>query len=203
MIELAHQRGVLDERMRMTQDLHDGLGSQIVSALALFQNGQIGAADIEELLQGCMDEIRTIICTLSASEPDPCVALATLCHRMRPRLAQAGIDLHWTPDIQCAPRQALNAQQTLQLVRITQEALANILKYSQATRAEVRLTLGTVLRLRISDNGRGISQGKASTAGNKGSGLGLGSMQTRATQLNASFAVHSHSLGTQIEIATR
>jgi signal transduction histidine kinase len=51
--EREHATG--EERLRIMQDMHDGLGSQLVSSLALAERGQLSPTQTAELLRACIE----------------------------------------------------------------------------------------------------------------------------------------------------
>lgn len=74
----------------------------------------------------------------------------------------------------------------LTLLRITQEATINALKYAQASEVWVRLAVqGPHLALTVRDNGRGFDPAAAS------GGHGLCNMQKRAEELGGTFCLQS------------
>ena len=80
----------------------------------------------------------------------------------------------------------------LVLFRITQEALSNIRKHSEADKAEVRLRfMAGKVRLTISDDGKGFQASEKKTPGIKG-GLGLISMRERAQLIGAKLSIKSN-----------
>ena len=83
------------------------------------------------------------------------------------------------------------------LYRITQEALNNIIKHSQATVARVTLKSqnGQVI-LRVIDNGKGFDISKDASGS-----FGLGNMNERAIQIGASIIIESKlNVGTTITV---
>ncbi len=86
----------------------------------------------------------------------------------------------------------------LALFRIVQEALANAVKHSQATRIAVGLSRAAdEVTLTVSDNGVGFDRSRLTTSG----GLGLITMRERAGQLNGKFEFNSASgRGTTIKV---
>ena len=76
-------------------------------------------------------------------------------------------------------------QQTA-LFRIFQEALTNIVRHAHASAVRVRLTeQHGVFELRVSDNGRGITQAEIADAGS----IGLLGMKERAAQAGATLDI--------------
>jgi two-component system sensor histidine kinase UhpB len=70
--------------------------------------------------------------------------------------------------------------------RIAQEALNNVIKHARATEVFVSYTSqASGMELVVSDNGRGFDSATTKV------GLGLGSMQERASAANAHLEIHS------------
>jgi hypothetical protein len=119
-------------------------------------------------------------------------ALANLRFRVAPRLAQAGIASTW--DMQ-APQMRLAPDVVLQLLRVLQEALTNVLKHSGAKNVHVtwRLDAGQALAtLQIDDDGHGLPGDV--TPGSRG----LANMRQRAQRIGATLQVHSSERGTRV-----
>lgn len=84
------------------------------------------------------------------------------------------------------------------LLRVGQEAIANALKHSQATRIDVKLEFSDKqFRLIVRDNGRGF---KVAKPGSADGGFGLVGMRERAAELKGDLAVHSDEHGTEITL---
>jgi signal transduction histidine kinase len=85
----------------------------------------------------------------------------------------------------------LSPHAALQLLRVAQEALTNVLKHARATRVEVRLRHhGDMLEMEVEDDGRGLA------AGPQRQGHGLGNMRSRAERLGGVLEVRSGPAGT-------
>jgi PAS domain S-box-containing protein len=86
----------------------------------------------------------------------------------------------------------LGEQAELVLFRITQEALNNIRKHSQATIAQIRLEFTSdKVRLMIKDNGIGFDMNQMAAPGASGR-LGLLGMRERAELIGADLIIESH-----------
>jgi signal transduction histidine kinase len=86
------------------------------------------------------------------------------------------------------------------LLRIAQEAVANVLKHAAAGKIRIRLHLeARRLSLRVEDDGRGFEQHEAfSTLGGH---FGLLGMRERAERLGGALNLHSRpGDGTQVEV---
>jgi len=80
----------------------------------------------------------------------------------------------------------------INLYRIIQEALTNVVKHAQATKVEIEMKRKlNRLWVTIRDNGKGFSQGKKETAMEISRGLGLSTMKERARLLEGEFDIIS------------
>ncbi|MEE8354134.1 MAG: HAMP domain-containing protein [Dehalococcoidales bacterium] len=80
----------------------------------------------------------------------------------------------------------------LGMFRIAQEALRNVERHAEATRASVTVTFGKDdVKLEVRDNGTGFVADRASGESRRGTHLGLVSMQERAELLGGTLEVQS------------
>jgi signal transduction histidine kinase len=176
------------ERQRIMQDMHDGLGSQLMSSLMLFERGAITNEQVAQILRESIDDLRLAIDALAAEETDLGSALGNLRYRSEPRLRAAGIELAW--DARNLPENiGLHPDAVLPILRIVQEALNNALKHSGAKVARVTFDTTRVgdadyLDIRIADNGRGMSTDGVG-------GRGLLNMRNRALRIGAQLNIVS------------
>ena len=86
------------------------------------------------------------------------------------------------------------------LLRVTQEALANALKHAGAKKINVTLSYeSSRIQLRLRDDGKGFDPATAGQAG--GGHFGLLDMRERAEKIGARFSLHSRpGSGTEIVI---
>jgi len=83
------------------------------------------------------------------------------------------------------PNIKLSSEQKRNLLLILKEAVHNSIKHSCATEVSVTAQINeNWLKLKISDNGKGIDMEKTTQFGN-----GLKSMQRRATEMNAQLNI--------------
>ncbi|MGH1487547.1 MAG: cache domain-containing protein [Cellvibrionaceae bacterium] len=97
-------------------------------------------------------------------------------------------------------KERLSSEVETALYRITQEAINNILKHSEADEATIRIRqAGSSLTLNIQDNGIGFDTKKIN---NSASGVGFVDMRVRAESLRGSFFVFSSpGTGTAIKVS--
>jgi signal transduction histidine kinase len=176
------------ERQRIMQDMHDGLGSQLMSSLMLVERGALSNEQVAQILRESIDDMRLAIDALAAEETDLGSALGNLRYRIEPRLRAAGIELAW--DARNLPEEiGLHPDAVLPILRIVQEALNNALKHSGARVARVTFDTSQVgdaqyLDIRIADNGRGMSTEGVG-------GRGLLNMRNRAQRIGAQLNIVS------------
>ncbi|WP_411877769.1 ATP-binding protein [Polaromonas sp. YR568] len=194
--EVEQRETLSQERQRLTQDMHDGLGSSLVSALRVVEGGRLSEADVAEVLKGCIDDLKLTIDSLEPVEADLLLLLATLRFRLGPRLAGAGISLRWEiSDV--PPLDWLDPRNALHILRILQEAFTNTLKHTRAT--QIRVMTGAEdghVSVIIADNGGGFDIGQALAKGGKG----LANQQRRAQAIGAEILLHSSNAGTTLTL---
>ena len=191
---LERVHGATEERQRIMQDMHDGVGSQLLTAMAIVERGSASRSDTLSLLQQCLDDMRLALDSLTPDDPDLLPALGSFRFRMQARLAEAGISLQWRnhdlPDLL-----ELGARSGLQVLRILQEALANVVKHAHAANVTVDLHFSPqLLVIRVGDDGIGDNQ-----AGNC-VGQGLRNMHDRAGKIGATLRVQHLPAGTMLTL---
>jgi signal transduction histidine kinase len=183
------------ERSRIMQDMHDGLGSQLVSSLVMARAGELSSQQTYELLRSCIDDLRLAIDTSQDSPDSLLLALGNLRFRMQPRLKAAGISLQWDTQ-QLSHPLPLRLQDKLPVLRIVQECLANALKHANAKTITVEArNTETELTIRIADDGKGFD---VATEKARATGKGLHGLDKRARVLGAQLQVDSSAQGSCI-----
>lgn len=194
--EIEHEQTLSNERQRLMQDMHDGLGSSLASALCVVTSGRGTDEELEEVIRGCIDDLKLTIDSLEPVDANLLLLLATLRYRFDPRLRSAGIVMRWNVD-DVPALEWLNPPSALHILRILQEAFSNILKHTQAT--EIRVTTGANALwtwVTVEDNGPGFDVAGATQAG----GRGLANQRRRAAALFGAIRLESSSTGTQLTL---
>jgi signal transduction histidine kinase len=195
---LQREQAATDERQRIMRDLHDGLGSQLLTSLSRAERGALPAEAMAETLRGSIDEMRIAIEALASDEQDFRTAFGNFRFRWDMRLRDAGIVPLWQVDLPDAVLH-VGPHDTLQLLRILQEALTNVLKHAQARQVQVRLRQrGGRLEFEVEDDGRGpvVDAEGARPSG----GRGLANMRARAEQLGAHFEIGRGAQGLRVRL---
>jgi signal transduction histidine kinase/DNA-binding LacI/PurR family transcriptional regulator len=198
------------ERLRFSLDLHDDI-CQRLAGISLFCKSLTKGAAPESFMPELTEFIdETLLLTRRyAHESFPMEldslglreALASLCHTIN-KQGSCTCAYTWS-----APEPSpLTPAQDINLYRIIQEALQNVLKHAKASEAGVEVrTDGPLLIVRIWDNGIGPPRQKENQSGGTGAkprkGMGLRSMEYRANQLGAEYVFKPGKTGgTLIEV---
>ncbi len=186
---IERERARFEERDRLMRDMHDGVGGHLVQALAMADAGQPGER-VREAVQTSLDDLRLLIDASDIHIERLNDALARFRERLARRLSTLGIGLDWDftrmPEL---PR--LTPERTVQVLRILQELLTNVVKHARATRVQVECQLlhapGSPSRilLDLRDDGIGFDPAQA------GGGRGRASLTQRAQALGGTLQVES------------
>ena len=192
---LQREQAATDERQRIMQDLHDGLGSQLFTSLSRAERGALDSRAMADALRRSIDEMRMAIEALASDERDFRTAFGNFCFRWEPRLREAGIVPTWAIELPDAVL-AVSPHDALQLLRVAQEALTNVLKHARATRVRVALQQRDDGRLvlEIEDDGCGDA------APRSGGGQGQANMRSRAQRLGAQLDIAPGERGLRVRL---
>lgn len=192
--QVEYDQTVARERQRLMQDMHDGLGSSLHSALRAIECGRLDPAAVAGILHACIDDLHLTIDALEPVEADLLLLLATLRYRLAGRLQDAGIALHWqVADV--AQLDWLDPDAALHILRVLQEALTNIAKHTAATEITVSTAdAGDGVQVVIADNGAGFDPAAALERG----GHGLRNQQCRVASIGGCIDWQSSPAGTRV-----
>lgn len=192
LLEIERHQTLSEERQRLMQDMHDGMGSSLTSALRVVERGRMDEAQVAQVLKDCIDDLKLAIDSMEPVEADLLLLLATLRFRLGPRLESTGVALRW--EVQDIPAlDWLDPRSSLHILRILQEAFSNILKHTNATEIRVSTCADAFgIMVTISDNGQGFAVERAL----KSKGKGLPNQLRRAQAVGAEVRWDSDSSGT-------
>ena len=191
------------ERQKISRELHDVMGQSLTAIglnLAALEKETVGhlsdtakerLAESRELLDQILEQVRELSRTLRPSLLDDLGLVPALRWYVKRYAARADINVMF---------QTSNLEERVPpcvetaVFRIIQEALTNVTKHACATSVQVVLERqGTVLKVSVSDNGRGFERPQHESGGEGFSahGIGLLGMQERVSLLKGEFGCQS------------
>jgi two-component system sensor histidine kinase UhpB len=199
-LERALREGTHREHQRLGQEIHDGLGQELTglaflaSSLATeaARSGSPLADDLTKLAEVARHTIET--CRSIARGVSPLTeSRGSLVQSLRQIAHLAAVGGHSRVDFEAIENAPLTlpSESRDQLHRITQEAVNNALKHSNADNIEVTIQINpTLVRIEVVDNGRGLRAPEAAPTG-----LGIDGMRQRAATIGARLRVESRHSG--------
>lgn len=199
---------VLEERDRLAREMHDGFAQALALLhlkLGAAQAGQPTAGEltqtlvqVRELVDQTFEDVRQVIGDLRTPLPPPTNFVGSLADYINTfalrynlqaevRADADAMQAHCSPDVE------------IQVMRIVQEAMANVRKHARAEHIRARFTRhnGT-LNIRLQDDGQGFDP--AATARTTGH-FGLAIMRERAASFGGELQIHGESgAGTTIQL---
>lgn len=185
-----------EERRRIRRDLHDGLGPTLAGQVLVLETIEdllnpedAGVLELVESLKGqareALEDVRRLVYDLRPPELDNLGMVEAL--RQNTSVASQGkVEFIFkAPE----PFPGLSAAVELAAYRIAQEAIANVIKHANATKAFVEIKIqGDTLSLSVCDNGNGFPAKYKY-------GIGLNSMKERAEELGGNCEIMNSKQG--------
>jgi signal transduction histidine kinase len=201
LVKVERQAGVLEERQRMAQEIHDTLAQGFTSIVMLLEAADQALPEETASAQDYIDKARqTARASLgearrlvAALQPQP-LEKAPLPEALRREAAR------WTENSGIKSEYAVTGEPLslypeteVTLLRGMQEGLTNVYKHAEANLVIITLSyMAGQVALDIQDDGCGFEVGGAqATAGQKNGGFGLRSMQQRVEQIGGTVILES------------
>lgn len=182
------------ERTRISRELHDQIGQEL-TALAIdlktlrgVENEQV-LERANALVVRLIDQVRDVSLALRPSQLDDLGLVAALRAHVERHVATRGFAVHLDTDVDPG---RLSPEVEVACFRITQEALTNVLRHSEARNVWVRLGVeASALLLVVRDDGLGFDAEVALAAASDLRSLGLRNMFDRARLAGGRLEIHS------------
>jgi two-component system sensor histidine kinase UhpB len=188
------------ERLRVAQELHDGVGQTLTGVVLQLGRAAKDAPDpartqvleAQETARGSLEEVRRIARMLRPEALDD-LGLTSALVALTERFSQGGA-LKVRRDVDRELPQ-LSEEAELVIYRVAQEALTNVARHSGSDTAQLTLTRSNgSLTLRVLDDGHGFDP-------QRGEGGGLRGMRERAVLVGAQLVVMRRpSGGTEVRL---
>ncbi|HSW13365.1 MAG TPA: ATP-binding protein [Solimonas sp.] len=190
------ERMLLAERTRIMRDMHDGVGGQLVATLCAVELGTSDLEQVKDDLRAALNDLRLVIDSLDPDEVSLHEVLYSFRGRMSSTLERAGLWVDW--DIHELPTNFIvGPHKTLQIIRVLQEAVANVLKHAGAVHMRISCQVETdaegrrCLLVEVDDDGLGYPADVRK-------GRGLPNMRRRAESIGARFVADSGKQGSRV-----
>ena len=187
-------------KRRFAQELHDGVGSQLVNILASLDRAVPQQREMAMAIEECLLDVKILVDDIDGGEEGVFDALARLRYRVQASLDRLGIALHW--DMHPHPALAqLHDERSRQVLRIVQEAVANMMRHARALNVRVTCRYqsdANAMVLEVVDDGNGFD---AQQTNPSQGGKGLMGMQRRAASIGAQLTLKSEpGKGTEVRL---
>jgi signal transduction histidine kinase len=195
LLSRAEELAVLEERMKLAREIHDGLASDLSAVVALFKyhehrskndpaEGERLLAQMRELVEGSLQSARDILATLRPRHQPPADLVEAVRLQIEDFASTYGITavarIEGTSD-------DVDGEESDAIYSILREALTNVRKHSQAGTLEVRLDLRRrPYTLDVEDDGVGID---LTALEDKFGSFGLVGMRERTELLGGSIEI--------------
>ena len=202
----AREAGAGDERQRMAREIHDTIAQGLTGIVTQLEAAQQTANDVERerridnakrLARNSLDEARR---SVQALRPQA-LENGRLPEALADEVARWSVTSGVAGKVETTGEaRALHPEVEVTLLRVAQEALANVAKHAGASRAGVTLSyMEDVVSLDVRDDGVGFdpapsgeSSAGASTAnGSPAGGFGLIAMRQRVSRLAGNLEIES------------
>jgi signal transduction histidine kinase len=201
---VEQERALEYERTRIAKDLHDEMGAKLCRISFLSEHAsrnQIPASELREQITSISDASRELLHSLDeivwAVNPqnDTLEHVASYIGQYAQEYFQmTGIECELDIPTQVPPH-PLSSQMRHHLFLAVHEAFTNILKHSNASRADVSMILtNAAFEIKISDNGKGLGPGRINSNGDSSGtvpGDGLSNMRKRLADIGGYCAIDS------------
>ncbi|SEM76040.1 Signal transduction histidine kinase [bacterium A37T11] len=184
----AQLEGQEQERQRISQEIHDDMGSGLTSVMFMSRMVKEPAPIAQKLhlaAKGLLRKMNEIIWTLNASQDTLDSLLAYMRLNLVELLENAGMSYHFDfPEN--LPNIFVSQQYRRNFYLATAEVINNVLKHAEATDVFITATINSQLEINIKDNGKGFDQRNIHRFGN-----GLNNLKHRMAQIEGRFAIKS------------
>ena len=150
------------------------------------------------MLRNALDDLRLVIDSLDPMDCDLLAVLGSARARLEPRLNRHGLHMRWEVR-EVAGLPGFGPETALQVMRVVQEAVTNVVKHAGASTIVMRTGDGrdpdgrAAVFVEIRDDGRGIR-------GQAPAGRGLAGMTRRARRLGGRLVIESAETGTTVRL---
>ena len=208
--EIEKQNSLQKQRLRISRDLHDNIGSQLTFLISSLDNlryaKQVAPETANDKLENLSSFTRTTINelrdTIWAMNHDE-ISFSDLKQQLTTHVSQAnkaptGVTVLLNIDPEINEDHSFNSVKGMHIFRLMQEAINNAVKYSGSEEVQVNFLKSSLrtqpaFTVKVSDQGKGFDTTTALD------GNGMRTMQERITEIEGEIDItSSHGKGTQV-----
>ena len=192
--QLEKRLAVQMERQRISSEMHDDIGAGLSGIKLLTEmtkvkvQDEVVEAEMEKIYQSVGDisgKMKEVIWSLNTENDQLSSLISYIQRQVRQWLENYPCQLNISipekiPDIE------INGESRRNIFLAVKEAVHNIIKHSGADKIKIEITCNGVLKILVSDNGKGIHTDESNDSGN-----GLKNMQQRMHHLNGKFLMQN------------
>lgn len=195
--KIETQNRLQEQRLRISRDLHDNIGSQLTFIISSIDNLKYGFKDMSEALSKkligissfttqTIYELRDTIWAMNKNS----ITFEDLQSRIinfidNAKIASSITEFNFNIDKSINQEYTFTSIQGMNIYRIIQEAVNNAIKYANASKVEVIISENKGFQFIINDNGNGFVEEKVEL------GNGINNMKKRAKDLKGTFNIDS------------
>ncbi|MEZ4795121.1 MAG: sensor histidine kinase [Flavobacteriaceae bacterium] len=205
--KIETQNKLQEQRLRISRDLHDNIGSQLTFIISSLDNLKFGFPDMKEKLSQKLSglsgfasqtiyELRDTIWAMNKND----ISFEDLQARIgnftnQAKSASAKTRFEFVMDEGIDRQYTFTSLEGINVYRIIQEAVNNSMKYADASTVQIKISDTTDgFHIAVMDDGKGFEVASVSDDGN-----GLKNMQKRARELGGTLTLASEAeSGTQV-----
>jgi signal transduction histidine kinase len=203
LIEIENQNNLQEQRLEISKDLHDNIGSQLTFIISSLDNLKYfdfkqdklyGKFDnISNFTRNTITDLRDTIWAMNQEEitfEDLQTRITNFIEAAKTSLLGITFEFNYPNNLQTI---IFNSKKGIDVYRIIQEAVNNAIKHANATKIEVRFEqLQNAIEVSVLDNGSGFDMESIKL------GNGLNSMKLRAKDIPSQLEIQSLDQGTKV-----
>lgn len=199
LIKIETQNKLQEQRLQISRDLHDNIGSQLTFIISSIDNLKYVLKDenpemserlkeISYFTKNTITELRDTIWAMNKEN----ISFTDLKIRINnfienAKLATKGIQFDFEMDEQIEDEFTFSALEGINIYRVIQESINNSIKHAQPTEVKIRFAkLGQKFTIEVSDNGKGLDENNICL------GNGLHNMHKRIAELGGELNISSN-----------
>ena len=209
--KIETQNQLQEQRLRISRDLHDNIGSQLTFIISSIDNLKFGLSgegnkvteklsNISKFTSQTIYELRDTIWAMNKTHISVDDLQARISNYIEKARVSSEVDFQFEFDNNLLNDSEFSSVQGMNIYRVIQEAVNNALKYSEASVVHVRFAkaetaMGEKTEVVIADNGKGFDIDNADF------GNGLNNIKKRAKDLGGEVAITStKDIGTEVRM---